>query len=252
VLFDPTLPIEDSKATVEGLGIALARSIDVAGRFANVGVAVPVIHGHIEGRLSGAFQETSRLGQGDIGARFGINLYGAPAVTRQQFGTYRWTTLVGLSLAVGIPAGQYDPARLINISTHRWVVKSEMGFTRKRRRWTFEWDVGGTVFTPNTNYMNGGTRAQAPIASTQGHLTYTVRPGLWVAADGNFWRGGRTTTNGIASAVQQTNSRLGVTLAVPLGRQQVRIAYSDGAYTRVGGDFKTVGVSYSYVWAKTP
>jgi hypothetical protein len=29
----------------------------------------------------------------------------------------------------------------------------------------------------------------------------------------------------------------------------VRIAYSVGAYTTIGGDFQSLGVSYSYAWA---
>ena len=91
-------------------------------------------------------------------------------------------------------------------------------------------------FTDNTNYVNESTREQAPIVSLQGHLIRTIRPGFWVAADGNYWKGGRTTTNGVAAGLEQKNSRLGVTLAVPYRRQQVRVSYSFGAYTTVGGD----------------
>ena len=48
--------------------------------------------------------------------------------------------------------------------------------------------------------------------------------------------------------VDQHNSRFGATLAVPIRRQQLRIAFSEGAYTRLGGDFNSLGVSYSYAW----
>jgi hypothetical protein len=56
------------------------------------------------------------------------------------------------------------------------------------------------------------------------------------------------TTNGLEGTDYQRNSRLGVTVAVPVKRQQVRIAYSVGAYTTIGGDFQSIGVSYSYAW----
>ena len=114
----------------------------------------------------------------------------------------------------------------------------------------FEGDVGGAFFTDNTNFRNGGTRAQAPIFTFQGHVIYTFRPGFWAAVDGNFWRGGRITTNGVAATELQHNSRFGATVAVPIGRQQVRIAVSSGAYTRLGGDFTSIGVSYSYAWTR--
>jgi hypothetical protein len=83
----------------------------------------------------------------------------------------------------------------------------------------------------------------------QGHVIRAFKPGLWAAVDGNFWHGGRPTTNGVPGSELQKNSRVGVTLAMPLTRQQqLRVAFSVGAYTRLGGDFKALGVSYSYIW----
>jgi hypothetical protein len=251
IAFDPALPVEDGHATIGVAAVNYNRTFNLAGRFASVGIAAPFVVGHIQGILLGSQQETSRTGRGDASARIAINLVGAPAMTRPQFAAYRATTLLGVSVAVGMPVGQYDAGRTINIGTHRWSIKPEVGFSRTRGRWTFEGDAGMVVFTDNSNFR-GGTYEQAPIVSAQGHLTYGIRPGLWVAADGNFWNGGRTTTNGITASEQQRNSRLGATVAVPIYRRQLRIAYSLGAYTRVGGDFSSIGVSYSYAWTGRP
>ena len=75
---------------------------------------------------------------------------------------------------------------------------------------------------------------------------------MWIAGDANAWTGGRLTNNGTENIEQQRNSRLGLTLALPVARRQLRIAYSFGAYTTIGGDFQSVGVSYSYAWAGRP
>jgi hypothetical protein len=150
------------------------------------------------------------------------------------------------------PIGQYDPGKVINLGSHRWAFKPEVGVSRKRGPWTVELDLGASFFTDNTNFLNGGTREQAPIVATQAHLLYTFRPGLWLAGDGNFWSGGRPTTNGVEGSEQQKNSRAGATLAVPMRRHQVRISYSFGAFTTIGGDFQSVGVSYSYAWTARP
>ena len=104
-------------------------------------------------------------------------------------------------------------------------------------------------FTDNPELREQQPREQAPILAFQGHLIRTIRPGFWVAADGNYWKGGRITTNGNPALVEQENSRLGATLAVPIRRQQVRVSYSFGAYTTIGGDYHSVGTSYSYAWA---
>lgn len=250
--FDASLPVEKAHATVGATVLGIGRTLNIAGRFANVGLAVPYLRGHVEGLLLGQPQKVFRSGLGDPVVRLAVDLFGAPAMTFRQFAAYRPTTILGLSVTVGVPLGQYDSSRYINVGTHRWCVRPEVGISRRSGRWRFEGDVGASFFARNTNFLRGGTLRQAPIVSVQGHLIYTIRPGLWVAGDANFWDGGRLTIRGVKAIDQQQNSRVGVTLAVPVGRQQVRIAYSFGLHTTIGGDFRSIGVSYSYAWAGHP
>ena len=249
IAFDPSLPIDDAHSTVGGVAVSLGRTLSIGGRFANVGVGIPLVIGHVEGLVFEQFQEASRSGQGDLAARIAINLYGAPAMTPRQFATYRATTIVGVSLSVAAPVGQYDSTKYVNLGTNRWSFRPELGISRTRGPWTFEGDLGVLLFTDNTNYVNGATRAQAPIVGLQGHLIRTFRPGFWIAADGNYWKGGRVTTNGTPQVTEQENSRIGATFAYPIRRHQLRFSYSFGAYTTIGGDFQSVGMSYTYAWA---
>lgn len=246
--FDPALPVEDGRGTIVAGAVSVARLFSFAGRYANFGVVLPLAHGHVEGVLAGQREEVTRDGLADMMFRFGVNLYGARAMTPKEFAAYRAGTVVGFSFAVLAPTGQYDSTKFINISTNRWTFRPEIGVSRRVGRWTFEGDLGLVLYTDNTNYVNGGVKAQAPIVAFQGHIIYTMRPGYWVAFDGNFWHGGRTTVNRVVSTQEQHNSRLGATLAIPIQRHQFRIAASAGAYTRLGGDFTSIGVSYSYAW----
>ena len=248
ISFDPSVPIEEGRATMGGYGIGFNRTLNIGGRFASIGFGVPFASGHLEGLVRGQFQEATRAGHADVSGRVAVNLYGAPAMTAKEFASYRQTTVLGVSLVVRAPVGQYVESRYINIGNNRWSFAPEVGFSRRRGRWTFEGNVGTTFFTDNTSYV-GVTRQQAPIVGLQGHLIYTFRPGLWLAGDGNYWKGGRATTDGVVATAEQENSRLGITFAQPIRRQQLRIAYSFGAYTTVGGDFHSVGVWYSYAWA---
>ena len=248
IAFDPSLPIDDAHSTVGGVAVGIARTLNLGGRFSSVGVAIPIVLGHVEGLVLDQFQEASRAGQADLAARVAINLYGAPAMTLKEFAAYRATTIVGVSLTVGAPVGQYDSAKYINLGNNRWSFKPEVGISRTRGPWTFEGDIGVLFFTDNTNYVNSATRQQARIVGLQGHLIRTFRPGFWIAADGNYWKGGRVTTNGTPQVSEQENSRIGATLAYPIRRHQFRFSYSFGAYTTIGGDFHSVGTSYTYAW----
>jgi hypothetical protein len=253
VAFDPSVPVEDARATIDVSAVGYGRTLRVAGRSAQIGVLLPYSFGNLEGLYLGQFQKVRRSGLVDPTLRFGINLFGAPAMTLKQFAAYRTRTNVGASLTVQAPLGQYDSAKLINLGNNRWAFKPELGLTHARGRWTFEAYVGVGLFTDNTDFLHGGRREQAPILSSQLHVLYTLRPRLWVGVDTNFWTGGRVTVNGTENQVQLKNSRVGVTFVTPVGRHQsLRLAYSRGAYTTIGGDFNSFGASYSYSWVPKP
>jgi hypothetical protein len=72
---------------------------------------------------------------------------------------------------------------------------------------------------------------------------------LWVAADGTWYSGGRTSVDGVEKADLLRNSRLGLTVSLPIAqRQSVKISASTGATTRVGSDFKTIGAAWQLSW----
>jgi hypothetical protein len=209
---------------------------------------VPYVVGHVEGRVLDEFRTADRSGFGDLILRGAVNLLGAPAMGLKDFASYVPRTTLGASLIVMAPVGQYDPSKLINIGTNRWAFKPEAGLTIPMGHWEVQWYLGGWFFTTNTNFTQGKVRQQDPILSTQAHLKYTFRRGPWLALDANFWMGGRTTVDGVDRDDLQRNSRVGLTFAVPVKKQQFRVAVSRGAVTRIGGDFTSVGLSYSYGW----
>jgi hypothetical protein len=149
VTFDPALPVEDGRGTIVAGAVSVGRLFNLAGRYANVAVILPLAHGRVSGVLAGQPQEVTRDGLGDLGFRFGVNLYGARAMTPKEFASYQAGTVVGFSLAVLVPTGQYDSTKFINISTHRWTFRPEIGVSRRMGHWTLEGDLG-MVFTPTT------------------------------------------------------------------------------------------------------
>jgi hypothetical protein len=106
---------------------------------------------------------------------------------------------------------------------------------------------GGWFFTTNSDFSSRniyytGTRSQTqePIGSFEGHLSYDFKPRLWASLDGNFWFGGKATASGIQNPFsEQTNSRLGGTVAIPITRHEsLKFSYSNGTYIRFGGNYQ--------------
>jgi hypothetical protein len=249
--FDPSAPIDEASAAINTTAFAFTRAFGLAGRSANAGVVLPVVGGHVEGRYLGLPAEVGRFGLGDPRLRFAINLYGAPAMTPQAFASYRQRTIVGVSVTVAPPLGQYDSSKLINLGNHRWAFKPELGVSRTFGRWVVEGMAGVWLFTDNTEFLGGRTREQEPITATQVHVTYKFKPSMWLAADANYFTGGQTTIGGQQNLDLQRNSRVGATFSSAVARgQAIRMSVSRGAYTTIGADFVSIAVGYNYAWVK--
>jgi len=217
VLFDPTLPFDDVNATINTSSLLYGRTFSFFGRSANVGIALPYVWGEIDGSVEGEYARVTRSGLADLRAQLTVNILGGPALTPKESAALRPDTVVGLSLVVAAPSGQYDPAKLINIGSNRWSVKPQLGVSKTLGPWYLELYGGVWFFTDNTDFYGGAVREQDPIGAFQAHLGYTFRPRLWLAGDATFYTGGRTTLSGTAKADVQSNSRVGLTLTCPLG-----------------------------------
>lgn len=247
--FDPSLPIEDASAHITAWSLNYGRTFGLFGRASTLTLIAPYLVGDLEGRYIGEQTSVERSGLSDAVVRLGVNLSGAPAMDRQTFSSYRPRTLIGASLMVRLPTGKYDSSKLINIGTNRWGFKPEVGIVQVVGKWAFDAYVGGWFFTDNTDFYGGKTRSQDIIVSTEVHVRYFVARTFWAALDANFWRGGTTRVDGVTNADLQQNSRTGLTVAWQVAPQHgLRIAGSVGAFTRIGGDFTSIGLSYSYTW----
>jgi len=78
--------------------------------------------------------------------RLSVNLYGAPALTLNEFRDYRQDLIIGASLQVSASTGQYDDTKLVNIGTNRWSFKSEVGVSKAVGPWTLEFAAAATLY----------------------------------------------------------------------------------------------------------
>jgi len=251
VTFDPSLPVSDVTARLGAVSLGYYRSLDFFGRSANVRVAFPYGWGHLEGLLQGQFTTLDRYGLIDARAQFTVNLMGAPAMTRPEFRQYRPGMNLFGSFTVIIPDGTYHSDRLINIGSNRWALKPEIAWTQPLGKWTVEAYAGVWFFTTNTSYYPAGMseRSQDPLASYQGHVSYTFRPGLWAAFDATYYSGGQTSVNGLPKNDRQSASRAGLTLNVPIAANQaIKAQFARTTTIRVGGKFNVATLGYSFAW----
>jgi hypothetical protein len=261
LLFAGAVPITGATARVSVAAFNYSHSMSFFGRTASLLAVLPYGVGNFHGTVAQAEAHAYRSGLLDSVFRFSVNLKGGPAMDVREFMKWQQKTLLGASIKVVPPTGQYDPAKLINYGTNRWAFKPELGLSQRWNHWVL--DTYGAVWFFTTNHeffshnqFNPGvaTQSEKPIGAFEGHLSYDVKPRLWVSLDGNFWFGGRTSVNGLENLnTLQRNSRIGGTLSIPLNRRQaMKFSYNNGAYIRYGGNYQNISLAWQYSWVGRP
>lgn len=261
VVFDPSFPIQNAHGRIGNELFTLFHSVDFFGRSSNINITIPYAVGHFNGEVGGVEERLYRSGLAPLVARFSVNVLGARSMQPREFLAWKQKTLVGVSLTVEAPTGQYDSSRLINIGSNRWAFKPEAGLSRRWGRWVLDAYGAVWLFTANDNFWSNapGThppnrQTQNPMGATELHLSYNITPRAWASIDGNYWYGGATSVNAIETPTTlQANSRLGGTAAIPITtHQSIKVSYSGGAYITFGGNFQNVSVAWQYSWTGRP
>jgi hypothetical protein len=257
VLFNGAAPITGATGTYSVPVFTYFHSFGLFGRSANFNAALPYAVGTFQGQVIGVGEQIYRSGLVDTTFRLSVNLKGGPAMEAREFGKWNEKTLMGVSLKMVAPTGQYDPTKLVNWGSNRWAFKPEFGYSRRRKHMVLDAYAGLWLYTTNQrSYSPSGPQPQTenPIGSFEGHLSYDIKPRFWLSLDGNFWFGGLTSLSGIADlATRQTSSRIGGTASLPIGKHQsVKVSYADGTYVRFGGNYQNVSLAWQYSWLGRP
>ncbi|RPI45215.1 MAG: transporter [Betaproteobacteria bacterium] len=249
VAFDSALPITDPDLETSSLVVGYARALNLWGNSGKFDIIVPYTSLSGTATYRGDPVEREVEGFGDPLLRLSVNLSGAPALTPAEFRSYRQDLIVGASLQVSVPAGQYDNTKLVNLGTNRWFFKPELGISKALGSWIFEGKAAVTLFTDNNDFLNGRKREQDPLYQLQGHAIYNFGPGVWGSLDATYFVGGRTTLDGIQNSDLQQNWRLGATLALPFdAHNSIKFYASTGVSARTGNSFDLLGVAWQYRW----
>jgi hypothetical protein len=246
---DSSVPLDDGRVRSNYALLAYARSLDVFGKSGKIDVTLP--YGWQSGSATFAGEAVSRSVRGlaDPRMRFSVNLYGAPAITLEELASYEQDLIVGASLQVLAPLGQYEQDKLLNVGNNRWAFKPEIGLSKSWDPLIVELSLAGAFYTDNHDFLDGRVREQEPIYSAQLHAVYAFRSGIWGALDFTYYRGGRTTIDGVKSDDMQSNTRTGATIAIPVNRyNSIKLYGSKGTSVRFGGRYDTIGAAWQVRW----
>jgi len=247
------IPVTGATGTFNIVNLTYYHSFGFFGRSANAVAFLPYGVGTFQGLVQEQQMQIYRSGLLDFGGRVSVNLIGGPSMKPREFAKWKQKILLGASLKVVAPTGQYDPAKLVNWSIHRWAFKPELGYSQRIGHWLIDGYAGVWLYTTNPKSYSPPVpqpQTEQPIGSFEGHLSRDFGNGNWVSVDGNYWWGGVTSLAGIQNlATEQRASRIGGTAAWRFAKHQsLKLSYSNGTYVRFGGNYQNVSLAWQYSW----
>ena len=245
----PSVPLDDAFLSMNVASLSYLRTMGLGGKAATFDAFVPYVCVSGSAVLDDERLSRDVCGLGDALVRFTYNFIGAPALGMSDFIKREKELVVGASVQLSLPTGQYDSEFLLNIGANRWVVRPEIGISIPWRNWSFEFAAGVRIFADNDDYVGDVTFSQDPLYNLQAHITYDLSPRQWLSLDGNYFFGGAAYQDDVPSAIKQENSRLGITWFVMLKSGiGLKLAAHTGVATRVGNDSDTVTLAGIYRW----
>jgi hypothetical protein len=249
---DTSLIVAGAKFSLNAGTIDYARYFSFIHRMAWVEATVPL--GGLGGSVTGTNISGSTTGVGDSSYEFAMLLKGGPALSVEQFDSYKPTTTLGASLTVTAPTGQYNPNKLLNLGSDRWSFKPEFAVSHPfgpEQKWEFDAYVNAYFFTDNTSYRGREILRQQALPGLEGHLSYSFINNLWASVDTRYSFRGDTLVDGVNQNDGQQNFTLGSELNVSLNdKNSLVFEFAKALAHQNGPAYTGFAVTYSYTWGK--
>jgi len=137
---DPVLEIEDAKANRDMLVMSYTHFFTLADKLMRFDAMLPWANTKWDGVLRGEQADAQRIDISDPRFRLSINLLGAPTSGSSKAGN----TVVGTSIAVTVPWGEYYDDKLLNLGSNQYTIRPQIGVVHTRGPWSYE--LTGSVF----------------------------------------------------------------------------------------------------------
>lgn len=229
--------------------VNLTRIVDVFGQSGRISLLLPYAQLTGTGTIGSQSMNASAEGLSDPVVKISANLYGAPALTLDEFKNYQQDLIIGASLAASIPWGKYNSDQMLNVGANRSVIQPGIGASQAIGPWRLELAGMATIYTSNNNFLGSNTLSQNPMYSTETHVIYYFQNQAWISADATYYIGGQSYVNGVPINGSQENWRFGSTLSYPINKHNsIRLTGSKGVYSRTNNSYDAIGVSWQYRW----
>ena len=222
---------------------------DFFGNIAVIGGYFPYANATLSIPAFGLTQSVS--GMADPVFVFGFDFYGAPLLSIDEYNVWEQKTILGFSLQVSAPLGEYDKTSALNLGLNRWMFRPELAASHQlgTSGLYVESYLNYHFFTKNREYLGNLVRDQNGKWGVDAHLSYEFMRGSFVSLDYLHAWGGETIINGILQGDAIRTTTIGTTLKLTFSKSMaVEFKYRDDLDTKNSDKTRSFLMKLQYLW----
>lgn len=254
IIFDPVLQAEDVTLQLDAVALSYVQPLKIGNKLGRLDVLLPYVNAKWDGLLRGTPTSIRRTGFSDPRVRFSMNIIGPKALNAQEMMTYYAenpsSTMLGASIAVTFPLGQYAGDRLLNLGQNRFVIRPQIGFVHNWGLWSYEFTASVFLYTNNKDFFNNQVRKQDPTFAAQTHLIRRFKNRMWASVSAGYGLGGQSIVNSQPNNDERGDFLTSMAIGIPVTKKQsVKLFYLHSESVKsVGSDTDSIGLGYSVLF----
>jgi hypothetical protein len=231
-------------------------SLGIAGGNIDVDVNTKVLSQFVPPGKSGAFSESS-TGFADPSAQLVVNIFGTPPLKANfDLLDYEPTWNLDAAVMLGVPIGEYDDDKLVNLGLNRWFgriafpITYNFGvFTRGYMK-SLELIPSVWLFAENDDFL-GQKMKNDPLWQFEAHLTNDFTPSFFGSLDMLYRSGFQSEIDGVEVGEDLDIGNLGFTLNYQVNDNlSIRTSFSSNMFGDKDLDNSMIRLQLVYAWHK--
>jgi hypothetical protein len=205
--------------------------------------------------VTGSSFSQSSSGYADPSAQLVVNLIGTPRMkSNVDLLNYEPTFTLDVATFVGIPLGNYDDDKIVNLGLNRWYgrfavpMKYHFGAFTPGYMNSIELTPSIWVFEKNDDFL-GHELENDPLFQLEGHLTHDFTQTFYGSLDALYRSGFESEVDGAEAGDDLEIGTLGFTLNYQLtGNAAVRTSYSSNVFGDDELETSLIRIQFVYGW----
>jgi hypothetical protein len=221
------LPLPNNQTVSRVFSPTILASFPFQNRYAGVSLTWPYSKVEVKGPAGKV--ETS--GFNDPAIALHVNIFGLPALKRDQIAQWIPKTFLSFHLTVNPPLGEYDRNAPVNTGANRWAFTPLFNLNIPLNQgvaWieVYAW---GRFFTDNGEFQGDNLLSQNPLGVVGAYYSHNIGKKMYAAIGGYYDYGGDTVVNHIPQHDVANGFRPSVGISRKFGKFRVGLRYENTA-----------------------